>query len=195
MKSPFFLETTSQAAPPHVTFSIVAAVQYDPCQWAIIDILQSIQASQELFERKVITALWSADKRAIYRGKQHLWYWSRLTFGPVICCFIFKSNSSGMRQLQVWQEGVPADDHIKRWYTWFFSGCIKHLSLLWGLSMHVYAAQYKYRRLLESSTGASRVSLLKVTSRDDVEELESIPHLVSPPTSFSSNCSQRLSHC
>lgn len=118
----FFSETTIPVEPLHLTFhSIVAAVQCEPCQWDIIDIHLSIQASQDSFQKKNIQAPQSADKKAIYRGKQHLWYWLLLTFGSIICCFIFKTNSSGILlkgSSKSDSQEVPTDGYIKR-YSFF----------------------------------------------------------------------------
>lgn len=150
------LKLRSQTASTQVTISIVAAVQCDPCWRSFISIHLSIQASQESFQERQIQALQSVDERAIHKGKQQLWYWSRLTFGPAIWCFLFKPE----------RKEVPNDGYIKTTFPCYFSGFI-HFCMF-------------PTALLKTSTGASRVCVLKATLRVDVEELESVA--CSPPT-------------
>lgn len=92
-------------------------------------------------------------------------------FGPVICCFLFKSNYSGI----LLKGSVIAKEYQ-------LMAILKEDLFTFCFYTHLEGAQYKHSSLLKSSTGASRVNVLKDTLRVDVEELESVTHLVSPPT-------------
>lgn len=87
-KSLFFFETTIQVTLFHLTLHMVLA------NGRLLT--TSVNTGKiRVISKEGYNTYQSADKRSINRSKQNLWYWSRLTFGPMVCCYI-KSDGQGL---------------------------------------------------------------------------------------------------
>lgn len=110
-KSSFFLwnNDTSRAAPLHVTHCIVAARLCDLASGPILTSTCQYRQAKRPLKRRISKRFKVQIKEPFTEANCLLLYWSGLTFGPMICCFIFKSDSSGAlfeQQFQVWQPRI-----------------------------------------------------------------------------------------